>query len=205
MRTLPSRQAGFLPAVFSTVILLLVAQGCQTPAPPPPPEPSPVERGKYLVTIGGCNDCHSPKILDPVKGLLIDTTRILSGMPEGSPYPTWTPEDMAKRHIMVAGNMHLAAWAGPWGVSFPANLTPDKETGLGEWTEEAFMQAIRTGKHQGMPNGRPILPPMPWEMYRQATDADLKAIWAYLRSIPAIKNQVPTPVPGPQMGEAPAK
>ncbi len=84
------------------------------------------------------------------------------------------------------------------GVSFPANLTPDKETGLGEWTEEAFIQALRTGKHQGQPNGRQILPPMPWVMFREATDADLKAIWAYLRSVPPVKNAVPLPVPPAQ-------
>ena len=106
---------------------------------------------------------------------------------------------------MAATNMHLTAWAGPWGTSFTANLTPDKETGLGEWTEEAFMQALRTGKHQGQPNGRPILPPMPWPGFAQATDTDLKAIWAYLRSIPAVKNHVPLPVPPPQAGAAGAK
>ena len=94
----------------------------------------------------------------------------------------------------------LTAWAGPWGVSFTANLTSDKETGLGEWTEETFIQTIRTGKHQGQPNGRDILPPMPWFYFKEATDEDLKAIWAYLRSIPPVKNQVPLPVP-PKAGK----
>ena len=49
--------------------------------------------------------------------------------------------------------------------------------------------------NQGQPNGRDILPPMPWEDIKAATDEDLKAIWAYLRSIPPVKNQVPFPVP----------
>lgn len=89
----------------------------------------------------------------------------------------------------------LTAWAGPWGVSFAANLTPDNETGIGEWTEEAFVQSLRTGKHQGQPNGRDILPPMPWPGIKLMTDEDLKALWAYLRSIPPMKNQVPFPVP----------
>jgi len=80
-------------------------------------------------------------------------------------------------------------------VSFAANLTPDKTTGIGEWSEATFIQAIRTGKHQGQPNGRDILPPMPWNFIKEATDDDLKAIWAYLRSIPPVKNQVPFPVP----------
>jgi hypothetical protein len=88
----------------------------------------------------------------------------------------------------------LTAWAGPWGVSFAVNLTPDKETGIAEWSEENFIQALRTGKHQGQPNGRDILPPMPWEVYRFMTDDDLKAVFAYLKSIPPVKNQVPLPV-----------
>ena len=111
---------------------------------------------------------------------------------------------MQNRNAIALVNPMLTAWAGPWGVSFTQNLTPDDSTGLGEWTEEAFMQAIRTGKHQGQPNGRMILPPMPWEIIRWATDEDLKAIWAYLRTIPAIENAVPTPIPpagAPQMEE----
>ena len=84
------------------------------------------------------------------------------------------------------------AWAGPWGVSFTANLTPD-ETGLGKWTERNFMEAIRTGKHMG--RGRPILPPMPVMVYRNLTDEDLKSVYAYLRTIPAIHNRVPEPLP----------
>ncbi len=87
-------------------------------------------------------------------------------------------------------------------MSFALNLTPDVETGIGEWTEEAFIAAMRTGKHQGQPNGRAILPPMPWPNLATAIDNDLKAIWEYLRTIPAIKNQVPLPVPpaAPPMG-----
>jgi hypothetical protein len=90
-------------------------------------------------------------------------------------------------------------FAGPWGISFAANLTPDKETGLGKWTEAMFIQALRTGKHEGQPTGREIMPPMPWASLSHGTlaspDADLKAIWAYLRSLPPVKNRVPEPVP----------
>lgn len=179
---------------------MLSVAGCQKPAPPTSPEPTPVERGKYLVTIMGCHDCHSPKVMDPKLGPVPDTTRLLSGNPDGAPQPGWTPADMMTRNNIASTNMHFTAWAGPWGVSFTANLTPDKETGLGEWTEESFLQAIRTGKHQGQPNGREILPPMPWPMIREATETDLKAIWAYLRSIPAVHNQVALPVPPPEGG-----
>ncbi len=192
----------FILLVITSAIILTMLPGCQKAETPELPT---VERGAYLVTIMGCNDCHSPKVMDPVLGPVPDTTRLLSGQPQDAPYPTWSPEDLAKRNMMAATNMHLSAWAGPWGVSFTANLTPDKETGLGEWTEEAFLQAIRTGKHQGQPNGRQILPPMPWPMIREASDTDLKSVWAYLRSLPPVKNQVPLPVPPPQGETAPGK
>ncbi|MFQ5680372.1 MAG: diheme cytochrome c-553, partial [Gemmatimonadota bacterium] len=84
------------------------------------------------------------------------------------------------------------AFAGAWGVSFPRNLTPDVETGLGSWTAEIFIKALRTGKDMG--EGRDILPPMPWWQFRQATDEDLKAIFAYLQSIEPVYNPVPDPI-----------
>ncbi len=153
----------------------------------------PIQRGKYLVTVAGCHDCHTPKIEGPLP--LPDMTRALSGHPEGAPYPVWTPEDLHPRQAIALTNPMLTAWAGPWGVSFATNLTPDRETGIGEWTEQTFIRAMRTGKHQGQPNGRDILPPMPWFNLKEMTDPDLKAIWAYLRSIPPINNQVPFPIP----------
>ena len=75
---------------------------------------------------------------------------------------------------------------------------------MGEWSEAAFIQIARTGKHQGQPNGRDILPPMPWFNMKDLTEADLKAIWAYLRSIPPVKNQVPFPIPR-RLKQTPAK
>jgi len=84
------------------------------------------------------------------------------------------------------------AWAGPWGVSFTANLTADVETGLGSWTRETFIEAIRSGRHMG--RGRPILPPMPVTVYRNFDDRELGAIYDYLHTLPAIKNRVPEPL-----------
>ena len=158
-----------------------------------------VERGRYLTTIMGCHDCHTPKIFAEDGHPMLDMTRILSGHPAGMPYPEWTPADMQERNAMALVNLMMTAWGGPWGVRFTQNLTPDDSTGLGEWTEESFIAAIRTGKHQGQPNGRMILPPMPWEMYKEATDEDLKAIWAFLGTLPPIENAVPTPVVPPAM------
>ncbi len=152
-------------------------------------QPSPVERGRYLVTTSGCHDCHTPWHLGP-NGPEPDMSRALSGHPAGFPLGALPP-------VTEAWPMHAAptntAWVGPWGVSFTANLTPDRETGLGAWTAEQFVAAIRTGRHQG--RGRQILPPMPASVYAQMTDADLLAIFAYLRSIPAIANKVPEPLP----------
>jgi mono/diheme cytochrome c family protein len=152
-----------------------------------------IARGEYLVTIGGCNDCHTPWVVG-ARGPEPDMTRMLSGHPEALQMPPAPALPPGPWIGSVAGTM--TAWAGPWGVSFTANLTPDKETGLGEWTFEQFVQALRTGRHQG--KGRPILPPMPYFNHAKATDEDLASIFAYLQSIPAIHNPVPQPIDPPE-------
>src|SRR5215470_10023379 len=153
---------------------------------------SPVERGKYLVTIGGCNDCHTPKIPGP-NGPDFDMSRQLSGNPSSEKLAPVPEGLIAPDKYLTVVNNHLGAWVGPWGVSFAMNLTPDKATGLGSWTEDMFIKALRTGKHQGA--GRSILPPMPWNWYRNMTDDDLKAVFAYLQSLPPINNPIPDPLP----------
>ena len=152
-----------------------------------------VKRGEYLVTIGGCHDCHTPLVTGP-SGPEPDMSRALSGHPQDIAVtaPANLPEPW-----MAAASGTLTAWSGPWGVSFSANLTPDEETGvLRDFTEEQFIQTMRTGRHQGQ--GRPILPPMPWPFIGQMTDEDLKAVFAYLRQIPALNNKVPDPIPPAQ-------
>jgi hypothetical protein len=157
-----------------------------------------VRRGEYLVTIGGCNDCHTPWKMGP-NGPENDRTRMLSGHPQDLVIPAAPAAGAGPWAIAVAGT--FTAWSGPWGVSFTANLTPDPETGLGKWTAQNFMQAMRTGRHMG--RGRPIMPPMPWQNYGQMTDDDLKATFAYLQSIPPIRNRVPDPIPpAPAAGTA---
>ena len=93
------------------------------------------------------------------------------------------------RKVRSSGAATNTAYAGPWGISYAINLTPDHNTGLGIWTEEMFVKSIKTGKHFG--TSRPIQPPMPWQWYRYLSDDDLKAIFAYLKSVPAIPNRVP--------------
>jgi mono/diheme cytochrome c family protein len=150
-----------------------------------------VERGKYLVTMIGCNDCHTPLKMG-AKGPEPDMARFLSGHPEQmGPLPAAT----AQGPWLWAGAATNTAFAGPWGVSYAANLTPDRNTGLGIWTEEMFVTAIRTGRHMG--TSREILPPMPWPAFRNATDEDLRSIYAYLRSLPPVTNHVPDIQPPP--------
>jgi len=146
-------------------------------------------RGKYLVMAMGCNDCHTPWKMGP-NGPAPDMTRMLSGHPQDE--------------VMLEPELHPGQWAaaptntafrGPWGTSFTANLTPDDETGLGIWTADTFVRTIREGRHMGQ--ARPLLPPMPWPMIRNLNDADLKSIFAFLQTIPAIQNRVPQPLPVP--------
>ena len=170
---------------------ILVIAGCaQAPAavPPPPTAPavSPVERGKYLVNTSACHDCHTPAKMGP-NGPEPDMERMLSGHPEN--VKVEAPKLPAG--WLAAANNTFTAWSGPWGISYTANLTPDP-SGLAAWTEDLFIKAIREGKHMG--TSRPILPPMPWPVYRNFTDDDLKAIFAYLKSIPPVSNHVPDPI-----------
>ncbi|MGZ3840247.1 MAG: diheme cytochrome c-553 [Flavisolibacter sp.] len=154
-----------------------------------PKKEAQIRRGEYLVTIMGCNDCHSPKIMTP-HGPEIDTAHLLSGHPSSMPL---AKIESAQLQNWVLFNQTTTAMAGPWGVSFAANLTSD-ETGIGNWSEAQFFKAIREGKYKGMDNTRPLLPPMPWMMYRNASDEDLSAIFAYLKSTAPVTNRVPAPI-----------
>jgi cytochrome c2 len=155
-----------------------------------PAAPS-VERGEYIVRTGGCDDCHTPKTMT-AQGPVIDTARRLSGHPAGEAAPPVPAGVLRPDGWGALVNPGLTAWAGPWGISFTANLTPDA-TGLASWTEEQFVAALRTGKQMG--SGRDLLPPMPWQVIGQMTDEDLKSILAYLKTITPIANAVPAPIP----------
>jgi mono/diheme cytochrome c family protein len=122
---------------------------------------SQIERGKYLVTISGCNDCHTP-------GYFLgkpDFSRTLAGSDVGFTIPG------------------LGAFVG-------RNLTPDKETGLGNWTDDQIISAFTAGIR---PDGRRLAPIMPWRELAHLTSDDAHAIVAYLRSLPPVKNAVPGP------------
>ena len=177
----------FSMAAFSGTMLRAVSATTQD-GPAAAVQKARVERGAYLVTMMGCNDCHTPWKMG-AQGPEPDMTRALTGHPSDMVLP---PPPAAAGPWIWHGAATNTAFAGPWGVSFTANLTPDKDTGLGSWTEEMFIATMRTARHQG--KGRPILPPMPVKMIGKANDEDLKSIFAYLQSLPPVKNRVPAPI-----------
>ncbi|UKJ09128.1 c-type cytochrome [Solitalea lacus] len=157
-----------------------------------------VERGKYLTIAASCNYCHSPKLSTPYEGLILDSTRLLSGHQAGTALSTINykvDSTLTRKGDWALMSLDMTAFAGPWGISYTANLTPDTATGIGAWSEDAFIKTLRTGKHLGQPGGRNVLPPMPWALIGQMSDDDLKAIYTYLRTLPPVANQVPAPVP----------
>lgn len=154
-----------------------------------------VERGKFLVAVGGCTDCHTPKVFGP-QGPQPDTTRFLAGYPAENPLPK-VDMNLVQPGKWVLFTQDITGAVGPWGASFAANLTPDNETGIGTWQLEMFVNAMRIGKHLGA--GRPILPPMPWENVGKLSDEDLNAIFNYLKSLKPVNNKVPNPLSPDQL------
>ena len=183
--------------IWIHAILVIGLMSCKGEAPEQAPETVPVEstptqedllsRGEYLVTVVGCADCHTPKKMTE-EGPVFDMDRYMMGYDASQPLPE-IPANVPLGPWIVF-NGELTAAAGPWGVSFAGNLTPD-ETGLGTWTLEQFGKAIREGKYKGLDNSRPIMPPMPVEGFKHLTDQDLEAIFVYLKSLKPIDNVVP--------------
>jgi len=147
--------------------------------------------GEHLVTIAGCNDCHTPKKMTPM-GPVDDSTLLLSGHPEAAPAPDVDRKAMEGKGLVVTQD--FTAWIGPWGISYSANLTPDP-SGTGGWTEEQFMYAIRNSMSKGLAGGRPLMPPMSMMPVKHMTDDELKAVFAYLKTLKPIKNNSVQPTP----------
>lgn len=192
-----TRKAAVLVVVAASI---LTFNYCSSPEPKvettqeqPALAGTPESRGAKLVHLGGCTDCHSPKIMTPM-GPIPDSTRLYSGHPEGSVLPAIT-YDATKPGNWVLMSGDLTAAIGPWGITYAANLTPDSTTGIGSWTVDNFIKGMRTGKHLGQEGGRPILPPMPWPTLAALSDQELSDMFAYFKSLPSIRNQVPAPVP----------
>lgn len=149
-----------------------------------------IKRGAYLVETMGCNDCHSPKRMTANGPEIIPELR-LSGYPAGRPLPA-VDKNALKNWMLMAPD--LTAAAGPWGISFAGNLTPDP-SGIGFWPYENFKRALTQGKFKGIEDSRALLPPMPWQNYVNLTDEDVRAIFAYLKSLKPVQNLVPAAIP----------
>ena len=184
---------------FVAMLCFAVCAGLNSCSPTPqeskPEEPQAmavavdqIERGKYLVEIMGCNDCHSPKLMGP-NGPYLDPDRVLSGYPADRPLPP-VPANAEAWALMT---MDLTAAIGPWGTTFAANITSD-ESGIGNWTEEQFERALKKGLYKGLEGSRPLLPPMPWQNYVNMSKEDVSAVFAYLKSTKPVANLVPAPI-----------
>ena len=197
------RKGYFIAAAAAIFFLVFFIQlGCSEEGKSKPKtQEEMVALGKYIVHTSGCDDCHTPKIFTE-KGPVFDTTKLLAGHVQDEVLPSLDITALGQ-NTWAATTMGLTAWVGPWGISYASNITPDKATGIGTLSEEMFIKTMREGKFMGV--GRPLLPPMPWEVYGMKTDEDLKAIYAYLMSIKPINNMVPQPTPPDKVGESLAK
>ena len=171
---------GWLWGAVAAVIALLAAGNgqAQQRTGGAPAGGASVDRGKYLVSITGCHDCHSPKS----QGMTPDPARLLSGRPSTTKMPS-------KADGEIHASLDFTAFWGPWGQTVASNLTPDKATGLPGrgYNEKTFVQTMRTGKK---PNGTAVQPPMPVEVYLNLSDDDLRSIWMYLQTLKPINNAV---------------
>jgi Cytochrome c len=186
------KKTNFLAFILAIVCLASCADNTpktatETAKTPVPSVNDAVKRGEYLVTTMGCNDCHSAKKMG-ARGPEVIAETMLAGYPADRPIMKFKDPLLKQGFSMFYPD--LTAAAGPWGVSFAANLTPD-ETGIGNWSEEQFKKALTQGKYKGIDGGRMLLPPMPWTNYTTMADADVKAMYAYLKSIKPVKNLVP--------------
>mgnify|MGYP001491490132 CR=1 FL=1 len=132
---------------LSTVMFAVVLAALFAIGPTNSAENSLAERGKYLITAGGCIGCHT---------------------------------DFRKKGKPFAGGAPILT---PFGTFFAPNITPDKINGIGDWSDIDFVRAMREGKN---PDGAHYFPVFPYPSYTQITERDLKAMKAYLFSIPAI-------------------
>ena len=134
-------------------------------------------KGRYLVSLLGCGSCHTDGALvgEP------DADRLLAGSDTGiaysSPFITSNP-----------------------GIVYPANLTPDMETGLGRWTMERLVTMIRVGTTEHSASSVPV---MPWPAYSNINYEDALAIAAYLKSLPPVRHAVPENVRPGQPAQSP--
>ena len=150
------------------------------------------KRGEYLVKESNCSYCHTPTV-ESNGEIVPDTSRMFSGHPQDAPVPVIPDVSLdSEEWIEFLTTLDSTVWAGEWGITFSANITPDKETGIGKWDRKTFIKTMRQGKHKGI--GRNIQPPMPWRDYGKLSDSELSSIFEYLQTIKPIRNKVPKPI-----------
>lgn len=190
----PARIISLAAGLFATAAGLAWV-GARIPGPaasePPPPTPTNaqlLQRGAYLMSSLGCNDCHTPhdERGQPIGSLY------LAGHPADAPLPEWDPS-MLERNVLVTISPTLTAFAGPFGTSVAPNITPNKEAGIGNLSAEELIRSWRTKKHWAV--DRPIMPPMPAQAYSTLTDDDIRALHAFLMSLPPNPNKPPASRP----------
>jgi len=168
-------------AVLAVVVIAVAAAAGywagRRSTPQAPAAAESAARGAQLVELGGCDNCHTPKLPDGS----LDMSRRLSGYQEGvSPLPP------AVAPGQVSANPDFTSFRGDWGVSKARNLTPDA-TGIGGWSETQFIQTLKTGVD---PSGMKLMPPMPIMELENAPEADLAAIYNYLRTLKPVANKI---------------
>ena len=188
MKHLSFQKSGLYLTWTIAFIITIVLFSCESQENlrelPPLTDKELIKRGEYIINMGACHDCHSPKIMTE-KGPVPDPERLLSGHPKDEKLPAINgPQEW----VLFSGG--ATSYVGPWGQSFAANLTPD-DTGIGNWSFDNFKRALRQGKYKGIEGGRDLAPPMPWQFYRHISDDDLYALFAYLKSLPPVDNLVP--------------
>lgn len=183
--------AGVLVTASACILLACQSSSAGENGKKPLSQTDLVKRGEYLVNSIGCDDCHSPKRMGDRGPEIIDELR-LSGYPADRPVQPVDTNVVKKGWVMMGPDLTLAV--GPWGMSFASNISSD-ETGIGNWSDAQFLKAMREGKFKGLDNSRPLLPPMPWMVYRNLTDEDIRSIFAYLKSSKPVQNVVPAPIP----------
>lgn len=148
---------------------------------------SQVKWGERLVFVGGCHDCHTPKKMGE-HGPENDMSLMLSGHPAQMPGTDFDAKEAAKKGLILTQT--FTSWTGPWGVTYAPNLTSDS-TGIGGWKEEQFIKCLKEKKWMGLDNTRPLMPPMSMMPATEMSEDELKAIFAYLKTTPAVKNIAP--------------
>lgn len=165
LRSVPARRNPLPPSRIAFPVSLFIKSVPEPVAKVAEPNrDNPAEYGKYLTTIAGCKFCHTP-------------------VERGSPVPG---REFAGGHEFAGGAMRVVSY----------NLTPDNDTGLGTWTEEQFLKKFHDYEEYAEKGPPPATPEnwtvMPWLAFSQLEPSDLKAIFAYLKTVPAISNAVET-------------